>query len=97
MAHNMEPDSFIKHVAYCLSREFEKEFSVEEIKEDEYEISLNSKYRVRMTKDYIRENQIGYKLDRLILEAFREQGFEYDMNRSMYIQYCFRIYKDMYK
>ena len=45
-----------------------KDFILTEIKEDEYEISLDNKYSVRMTKDYIKENQIAYRLDRLILK-----------------------------
>lgn len=91
MAKNMEPERFINHVADCLSKEFEKKFNVLETEDGVYEITMD-KYCTHMTIQYIKDNQIGYKLDRLILEDFREQGFQYDMHRSMYIEYCFRIY-----
>lgn len=91
MAKNYESEKFIRHVAECLSKEFKKEFRVDEIKKDEFEITMD-KYKTRMTKKYIKEHQNVYNLDRLILEDFRKQGFEYDKHRSQYIEYCFGIY-----
>ena len=45
-----------------------------------------------MSIDFIDEIKSPYAVDRYILEEFEKQGFNFDRNRSQYIQYCFGNY-----
>lgn len=91
MAKNMKAEEFIKVVVNALSMEFGKEVILKIINENEFEISLDN-YKINMSKELIEKHKTPYGIDRLILGAFKKQGFRFDINRSQYIQYCFEIY-----
>lgn len=45
-----------------------------------------------MSKELINKLKSSYSVDRYILEEFIKQGFNFDRNRSQYIQYCYGSY-----
>ena len=91
MSKNMKAEEFIKVVTKALSCEFEKEFDLESISDDEFKITLDD-FVVIINKKLIHKLKSPYGIDRFILEAFEDQGFIFDRNRSQYIQYCFGVY-----
>lgn len=92
MAKNMKLEEFIKRVVDILSREFENnEVKLERINKNNFIISLDS-YEVKMTKELLDKLKSPYGIDKFILEELERQGFEFDRNRSQYIQYCFGVY-----
>ena len=90
MAKNMSAEDFIKVVVTALSREFEEEVKLERVN-NEFQIAMKS-YSITMSIDFIDEIKSPYAVDRYILEEFEKQGFNFDRNRSQYIQYCFGNY-----
>jgi len=91
MAKNMDAESFIKVVIIALSREFEREVKLDRIDDDKYLIAMD-RYSIIMSKKCIDEIKSPYGIDKYILEEFEKQGFNFDRNRSQYIQYCFGIF-----
>ena len=91
MSKNMKAEEFIKVVVRALSCEFEKEVELEKISDYEFEITLDD-FVVIMNKELISKLNKPYGIDRFILEAFEDQGFIFDRNRSQYVQYCFGNY-----
>ena len=51
-------------------------------------------YKIIMSNELIEEIQSPYSVDRYVLEEFRKQGFDFDENRSQYIQYCYGHYNN---
>lgn len=45
-----------------------------------------------MSKELINKLKSPYSVDRYILEEFIKQGFNFDRNRSQYIQYCYELF-----
>ena len=91
MSKNMKAEEFIKVATKALSCEFEKEFDLESICDDEFKITLDD-FVVIMNEELINKLNKPYGIDRFILEAFEKQGFIFDRNRSQYVQYCFGNY-----
>ena len=91
MAKNMKAEEFIKVVKKALSCEFKKEVELESISDDEFKITLDN-FVVIVSKELINKLKSPYGIDRYILEAFEDQGFIVDRNRSQYIQYCFGVH-----
>ena len=89
MSKNMKAEEFIEVVRKALSKEFEEVVNLEE-NDNIFTISLKN-YQVSMSKGLIEEIQSPYSVDRYILDEFKKQGFEFDKNRSQYIQYCYGI------
>ncbi|HHU90425.1 MAG TPA: hypothetical protein GXZ22_05150 [Clostridiaceae bacterium] len=95
MAKNMGDGKFVRHVAECLSREFDLPVDVFEGKDD-YTIRLD-RYEVTISKYAVNElrNRGAYALDKMLMDKLKEKGFEFDNERSQYIRYCYGIfYKD---
>lgn len=91
MAKNMNVEDFNEVVVRALSREFEEEVKLENVNDDGFLISMKD-YRVIMSKEMNVKLKSPYGIDKFILEEFENQGFEFDKNRSQYIQYCFGNY-----
>ena len=68
----------------ALSCEFEKEVELENISDDEFKITLDD-FVVIMNEELINKLNKPYGIDRFILEAFEDQGFVFDRNRSQYV------------
>jgi hypothetical protein len=94
MAKSMEVRKFLKVIIETLSREFEKEVTVEDIGDDQITIVIDS-YEIRTSMNYLEEIKSPYGIDRFILESLKKEGFIFDRNRSQYIKYCFGIYDGM--
>lgn len=91
MAANYDTEKFLLHVADCISREFEREVVVKKLSNDNYMIRMGE-YSLNINKEEIEKHKgsIGpYRLDKYILNNFREQGFEFDKKRSQYIYYVY--------
>lgn len=88
MSKNMNDKDFIKVVVTAISREFEEEVQLVNIDNYTFIIKMNN-YKIIMSKRLINSLKSPYGIDRFILEQFENQGFEFDRNRSQYIQYCF--------
>lgn len=88
MSKNMNDKDFIKVVATAISREFGEEVQLVNIDDYTFIIKMNN-YKIIMSKRLINSLKSPYGIDRFILEQFENQGFEFDRNRSQYIQYCF--------
>lgn len=58
---------------------------------DDKFVVIMKDYRVDMTKELASTLQSPYGLDRYLLDRFRKQGFEFEITRSQYIQYCYVI------
>ena len=91
MAKNMSVEQFVKVVVRALGCEFEKEVELESISDNEFKIVLDN-FVVIMGMELINKLNKPYGVDRFIMEEFEEQGFEFDRNRSQYVQYCFGVY-----
>ncbi|HLR35769.1 MAG TPA: hypothetical protein VK071_10655 [Tissierellales bacterium] len=96
MSKNMDAEEFIKIVVSALSREFGEKVQLQNINDDEFIITM-ADYTVTMSKELINELKSPYGVDRFILEKFESQGFQFDRNRSQYIQYCFGNYTGIKK
>ena len=94
MSKNMKAEEFIKVATKALSCEFEKEVELESISDDEFKITLDD-FVVIMNEELINKLNKPYGIDRFILEAFEDQGFIFDRNRSQYVQYCFGVYNSV--
>lgn len=90
MAKNMNAEDFVKVIVKALSREFQKEVSLDKTKNNKFIVSLGE-YKTKLSKEFIDEHKTPYGLDRFILEDFEKQGFKFEINRSQYIQYCFGV------
>lgn len=95
MSKNMNSERFIEVVREALSREFEEEVKLEKI-DNEFKITMRN-YNITMSKELIDRIKGAYSIDRYILDEFKKQGFEFDKNRSQYIQYCYGINLRAYK
>ncbi|MGE5678182.1 MAG: hypothetical protein ACM3ZR_09035 [Pseudomonadota bacterium] len=92
MAKNMEVEKFLQHVAECLGREFD--LCSEVIKcNDKYIIKLGG-YECVIDSEKVSELKAKspYALDRYLLDRLRTMDFDFDMNRSQYIRYCYNIF-----
>lgn len=92
MEKNKNIDEFIEVVVKAFEMEFNEKVYLN-LKEDLFTIEMNH-YKVEMARELMEEIKSPYGIDRYILKEFIEQGFDLDINRSQYIQYCFGIYKD---
>lgn len=90
MAKNMNVEDFINVVTKALSREFEEEVKLEKVN-NIFKIAMKN-YHITMSKELINKLKSPYSVDRYILEEFIKQGFNFDRNRSQYIQYCYGSY-----
>lgn len=92
MAKNMEDELFVRHVAECLSKEFDLPVNVFEGK-DEYAIRLDQ-YEVTISKATANElrKRGAYTLDRMLLDELKKKGLEFSNDRSQYIRYCYEIF-----
>lgn len=88
MAKNMSAKDFIKVVVKALSREFEEEVQLKDINNDGFSITMKD-YSITISKELIDKLKSPYGVDKYILDKFEEQGFNFDRDRSQYIQYCF--------
>ncbi|QNO15860.1 hypothetical protein HYG86_14330 [Alkalicella caledoniensis] len=93
MAKNSRVDEFLKLVTNTISMEFEMEYNIEET-ETNFIITFNNKYKITITPYEAKwmQNKSPYSLDKHILENLRNQGLEYDNNRSQYVKYCNDIF-----
>jgi hypothetical protein len=91
MAKGMKVEEFLNIIINTLSNEFEKKAKVENIGEDEIIIFID-RYEVRTSMKHLEEIKSPYGIDRFILESLEKVGFNFDRNRSQYIQYCFGVY-----
>jgi len=91
MAKNMKAEEFLKVVLTALTREFEKEYKLESINDNEFRINLGD-YKININKELIEKYKTPYGLDKFILGELEKQGFKFSRNRSQYIQYCFGNY-----
>lgn len=83
-------EEFLEVVVKAIGLEFNKKVSLENI-DDNFVVSMDS-YKMEMTKELAEDLKSPYGLDRHILEEFRKQGFEFEISRSQYIQYCYGNY-----
>jgi|SRR5690625_839223 len=90
MLKNKTTDEFMDVVVRALSREFEENVHLLDIREG-YLITMNA-YKIALGKQFVDIIKSAYGIDRMILEEFERQGFVFDRNRSQYIQYCFGNY-----
>lgn len=92
MAKNMENEKFLAHVLECLGKEFDFNITLS-LKEYNYEISIE-KYKINLAKEECKslQDRGAYALDKYILNALKEQGFEFNKERSQYIGYCYNIF-----
>lgn len=91
MAKNMNAEEFIQVVFRALSREFEEETLTFKNTNNHYQITMGN-YQVKLDKAFVEEHQSPYGIDRYILDEFKKQGYDLDINRSQYVQYCFDIH-----
>lgn len=93
MSKNMVGEDFIGVVVSALNREFEEienGVKVDKIN-DEFIITMDE-YSLTLSKKLIDNLKSPYGIDKYILEEFEKQGFNFDRDRSQYIQYCFGNY-----
>src|SRR5690625_7961888 len=91
MAKNMNAEEFINIVFRALSREFEEETLTFKSTDDQYHITMGN-YQVKLDKTFVEKHQSPYGIDRYILDEFKKQGYDLNINRSQYVQYCFGIH-----
>lgn len=94
MAKNLKVEEFIERVLDTISKEFEVNYSIKEIN-DEFLIILGE-YDLKIAKEEAKnyKEKGAFALDKYILDLMKRQGFDFDINRSQYIQYCNGIYKN---
>lgn len=93
MAKNMKAEDFIVVVVTALNREFEEiknGVKLDKINDD-FIVAIDE-YILTLRKALIDRLKSPYGVDKYILEEFEKQGFNFDRNRSQYIQYCFGNY-----
>lgn len=93
MAKNMKAEDFIVVVVTALNREFEEiknGVKLDKINDD-FIVAIYE-YILTLRKALIDRLKSPYGVDKYILEEFEKQGFNFDRNRSQYIQYCFGNY-----
>lgn len=90
MAKNLSTEKFIEVVRKALSTEFETEVELKAF-DNKFKMTMED-YSVTMSREFLEENQGPYSIDKYILNEYRKQGFNFDINRSQYIQYCHGIY-----
>lgn len=90
MSKNMAGEDFIEVVVSALNREFKEiENGVRLDKINNEFIVIMDEYSLTLSKELIDKLKSPYGIDKYILEEFEKQGFNFDRNRSQYIQYCF--------
>ncbi len=94
MAKNLNVNEFIERVLNTMSKEFEFNYSIKEDNE-EFIITLGE-YNLKIVKEEAKKlkEKGPFALDRYILDLMQSNGFDYDINRSQYIEYCNGIYKN---
>lgn len=77
-----------------MSKEFELNYSIKEDNE-EFIITLGE-YNLKIEKEEAKKfkEKSPFSLDKYILDLMRSKGFDFDINRSQYIEYCNGIYKN---
>lgn len=93
MSKNMKTEDFIGVVVSALNREFEEiknGVKLDKINDD-FIVAIDE-YKLTLSKALIDRLKSPYGVDKYILEEFEKQGFNFDKNRSQYIQYCFGNY-----
>ncbi len=88
ITHNSPLDKFVDFVCNTISQEFGLEVCIEHetnafvIKFDNYRVNLSESDVTLLQK------KSPYALDKVLLESLKEQGLEFDVQRSQYIRYC---------
>ena len=93
MSKNMKAEEFIVVVVSALNKEFveiKNRVRLDKIN-DEFIVTMDE-YVITLSKELIAKLKSPYRVDKYILEEFEKQGFNFDRNRSQYIQYCFGNY-----
>lgn len=92
MAKHSRAYEFVRFISKTISREFEMDYNIEETVNN-YILSFNNIYKITITQYEIKwmQNKSPYALDKHILENLRDQGLEFDNNRSQYIRYCYGL------
>ncbi|GLC31164.1 hypothetical protein [Clostridium omnivorum] len=92
IARSMDYDKFFNHVIDCIGQEFNTNAKVEDL-EDKYRITINN-MTLDLSKDTcsVLKKTSPYALDKYILEELKTRGFDFNINRSQYIQYCYGIF-----
>jgi hypothetical protein len=90
MAKNMSSESFVDIVVKAIATEFNENVHILKTSQDAYEIVLRN-YKLTINNTEIDElrSKSPYALDRFLLNELKEQGFDFDEERSQYIKYCF--------
>ncbi|MBZ9687503.1 hypothetical protein G9F72_014320 [Clostridium estertheticum] len=91
MARTMNAEEYLNVVVKALSMEFDTKVLVENISKNEILIVMNN-YEVLTSMEYINGLSKPYGIDKFILQSFEKQGFNFDINKSQYIQCCFGVF-----
>ncbi len=89
-SRSKDTKGFLKTVIKAIGLEFDEEVKLEDIDND-FIITMKN-YKVKITKEQAQELKSPYGLDRYIMNEFRKQGFDFEITRSQYIQYCYGNY-----
>ena len=93
ISKNMVGEDFIVVVVSALNREFEEIENGVKVDKINYEFIITmDEYSLDLSKKLIDNLKSPYGIDKYILEEFEKQGFNFDRDRSQYIQYCFGNY-----
>lgn len=91
IAHNSPVDKFVSFVFNTISSEFK--FQSEINKDDKGYIFRFDNYifSAPITEIEVLQKTGPYALDKFILGKLKEQGLEFDVHRSQYIEYCYGL------
>ncbi len=93
ISQNMGIEEYVFYVARCLESEFKSHV---QIKIENETIILNlGGYEITFSlldAQDKKEKGGSYELDKFILNQLEKVGFEFDRERSKYIQYCYEIF-----
>ncbi|WP_461207591.1 hypothetical protein [Clostridium sp. DL1XJH146] len=92
IAHNRPLDDFIKYVLTTIGKEFDINVNYKR-KDNENIVFCIDKVQFEISLDKLQylQSKGPYALDRYILDYLKERGFEFDINRSQYIRYCYGL------
>lgn len=91
IARNSPLDKFVVFVSNTISKEFE--FRLRLIIEDNTCIFFFDDYRISVSKEKLNvlKKTSPYSMDKFILENLKILGFDFDLHRSQYIEYCYGL------
>ena len=90
IAFNRPLDKFIDFITNTLTKEFEFQIELRE-QGDSYKFCFdNYEVTVQVQELMFLQKKGPYALDKFLLESLKTQGFKFDLNRSQYVEYCYR-------